>query len=165
MVEPDTMIIMITAYDWSENEAEAREAEMTDAKPEDSSHFLEGISILLVEDNALNLEIAKTLLEMYGALVDTAENGEEAVKRFAEQEPGTYQAILMDIRMPVMSGLDATKQIRILKREDAERIPILAMTANAFEDDKKAAYDAGVNSYLVKPVDINAVINELQKFL
>lgn len=71
----------------------------------------------------------------------------------------------MDIRMPVMSGLDATKQIRILKRKDAERIPILAMTANAFEDDKKAAYDAGVNSYLVKPVDINAVINELQKFL
>lgn len=193
LVGPDTMIIMITAYDWSEIEAEAREAgingfiakplfrsviydtfnqldwkesmNLTDAKPEDSSHFLEGISILLVEDNALNLEIAKTLLEMYGALVDTAENGEEAVKRFAEQEPGTYQAILMDIRMPVMSGLDATKQIRILKRKDAERIPILAMTANAFEDDKKAAYDAGVNSYLVKPVDINAVINELQKFL
>lgn len=188
LVGPDTMIIMMTAYEWSgiENEARAAGIDYFIAKPlfrsaiydtfahlhekepvkvYKSAGTLEGRRILLVEDNELNQEIARTLLEMSGAEVDTAGNGQEAVDSFGKNQPGTYQAILMDIRMPVMDGLEATRKIRALKHEDAARIPILAMTANAFEEDKKEAYDAGMTGYLIKPLDIKDLISELTKVI
>ena len=126
---------------------------------------LTGRRLLLVEDNALNQEIAQTLLEMNGAQVDVAENGLEAVECFAAHAPGTYQAILMDIRMPVMDGMEATRRIRAMSRPDAGTVPILAMTANAFEEDKKEAYKVQMNGYLVKPLDINGVLEELRRVM
>ena len=126
---------------------------------------LEGLRILIVEDNALNQEIARTLLEMNGVHVDVAGNGREAVERFRGQKAGTYQAILMDIRMPVMDGLEASRQIRAMDKEDAGSVPILAMTANAFEQDKKEACGAGMSGYLVKPLDIDILMSELEKCL
>lgn len=190
LVGPDTMIIMITAYDWSDIEEEARQAgvdyfitkplfrttvydtfsklDKKVAAPPVKAQWNEelvGKRVLLVEDNELNLEIAETILEMNGLLVDGAENGKEAVDRFISEEPGTYFAVLMDIRMPVMNGLEATRTIRNLEREDARTIPILAMTANAFEEDKIQAYEAGVDGYLVKPLDVELLLAELVRFL
>lgn len=185
---PDTMIIIISAYDWSEIEKEAQEAGIDcfiakplfrsviyDAfsrlgekeKPEKNTRkmSLEGTRILLAEDNELNQEVAKTLLEMHGAAVDVADNGQAALDCFLKHEAGTYQVILMDIRMPVLDGLEATKRIRAADRSDAGTIPILAMTANAFEKDKKMAYEASMNGYLVKPLDVNVMITELEKVL
>lgn len=127
--------------------------------------ILQGQRILLVEDNLLNQQIAKTLLETYGAAVDVAQHGLEGVQCFQNQPPETYQAILMDIRMPIMDGLEATRIIRSLEREDAASIPILAMTANAFEEDKKKAYDVNMTGYLIKPLDIHLLIGELKKVL
>lgn len=191
LVGPDTMLIMITAYDWRGIEEEAREAgidyfiakplfrsviydtfskldkkdsaEPAAAEKRTQESALKGARILLVEDNELNQEIAKTLLEMNGATVDVAGNGEAAIRCFRDQKPGTYQAILMDIRMPVMDGLDATRGIRALNREDSASVPILAMTANAFEEDRKKAFEASMNGYLVKPLDITMLISELEK--
>ncbi|MGO5548018.1 response regulator [Lachnospiraceae bacterium LCP19S3_B12] len=94
-----------------------------------------------------------------------AENGEIAVECFRNREPGYYQVILMDIRMSVMDGIEATKVIRGLDHPDAGTIPIVAMTANAFEEDKKEAFDAGMTGYLVKPLDINLLVNELERIL
>ena len=185
---PDTMIIMITAYNWVEIEKEAREAGIDyflakpllrssifntlselgkkEAAPKEApASPLEGRRILLVEDNELNQEIAKTLLELHGAAVDVASNGKEAVEAYQSQPPGTYQAILMDIRMPVMDGLEATKAIRALNRSDSSAVPILAMTANAFEEDKKEAYAACMSGYLVKPLDITTLLRELDRVL
>lgn len=127
--------------------------------------ILQGQRILLVEDNLLNQQIAKTLLETYGAAVDVAQHGQEGVQCFQNQPPGTYQAILMDIRMPIMDGLEATRMIRSLEHEDAASIPILAMTANAFEEDKKKAYDVNMTGYLIKPLNIRLLIDELKKIL
>lgn len=124
-----------------------------------------GLHILLVEDNDLNREIAETLLAMNGAVVDTAQNGAIAVECFQNAAPDTYQVILMDIRMPVMDGLETTRQIRAMNRPDAARIPILAMSANAFEEDKKQAYAAGMNGYMVKPLDVRILIEELRKYV
>lgn len=121
--------------------------------------------ILLVEDNALNREISETLLEMEGLLVETAENGKIAVEKFRVSEPGAYGLIFMDIRMPVMNGLEATKQIRALPREDASRIPIIAMTANAFQEEEKEALEAGINGYLTKPVERKQMILQLEQYL
>ena len=126
---------------------------------------LAGRRVLLAEDNALNLEIAVTLLELQGLAVDTAENGEQALRAFADSERGRYLAILMDIRMPVMDGLAATRAIRELPRPDARTVPIIAMTANAFEEDRRQAGEAGMNGYLTKPVDMQALLQELQRYL
>ena len=131
----------------------------------DTPLSLTGQRILLAEDNELNQEIARTLLEMQGAVVDVADNGQEAVEQFQRQKPGAYLAILMDIRMPVLDGIEATKQIRSLEGEDGRQIPILAMTANAFEEDRKKAYDAGMSGYLIKPLDINTLLSELKNLL
>ena len=131
----------------------------------DTPLSLSGQRLLLVEDNELNQEIARTLLEMQGAVVDVADNGEEAFEIFQRQEPGTYLAILMDIRMPVLDGIEATKKIRSMNREDNKKIPILAMTANAFEEDKKKAYEAEMSGYLIKPLNINTLLNELKNLL
>lgn len=121
--------------------------------------------LLLVEDNSMNREIAKALLELQGIKVEEAENGEQAVEMFAQNPKGYYWLILMDIRMPVMDGLQATQAIRLLEREDAGTVPILAMTANAFEEDKQQAYRSGMSGYLTKPLDIEVILEELEKYL
>ncbi len=114
---------------------------------------LKGIHVLVVEDNELNTIIAQELLEMKGCIVSVAENGAEAVEKFAQSEEGYFDIILMDLRMPVMNGLEATKQIRAMNRKDAMRTPILAMTADAFAEDKMRAIQAGMNGHIPKPVE------------
>ena len=120
-----------------------------EAAPADIS----GMRVLVAEDNALNLEIAQTMLEEAGARVTTAVNGALAVECFREANPGTFDAILMDIMMPVMDGLAATRAIRSLPREDAATVPIIAITAKAFTEDREKVFDAGMNEYLTKPID------------
>ena len=122
---------------------------------------LTGVKLLLVEDNALNMEIATELLEDAGAEITQAENGLQAVNLFRDNQPGTFDVILMDVMMPVMNGLEAAKAIRALDREDAKRIPILAMTANAFDSDIKATREAGMNAHLSKPIRIDEVIETI----
>ena len=114
---------------------------------------LNGINVLLAEDNELNAEIAKVLLEHHGVNVIVVSNGKLALEHFALSEPGEYDAILMDIMMPEMDGLEATAKIRQLERSDAKTIPIIAMTANAFEEDKQKSFEAGMNDHVSKPVD------------
>jgi signal transduction histidine kinase/CheY-like chemotaxis protein len=114
---------------------------------------LSGKNILLCEDNALNREISTALLKDKGVTVDTAENGREGVQKFMDSAPGTYDAVLMDIRMPVMNGIEAAKQIRLSDRPDAKSVPIIAMTADTFSDDIQKCLDAGMNGHLAKPVD------------
>lgn len=187
-VKSEDMIIMIAAYSQTDVEEKTKKAGINYflAKPllrstiysafskidkkeiipvEQNGFTLFGKRILLVEDNELNREIAKTLLEMNGAVIDTALDGEDAVNSYKNQESGTYQAILMDIRMPVLDGLEATRQIRASGKEDAASIPILAMTANAFEEDRKKAYEAKMTGYLVKPLDIENLLAELKKVM
>lgn len=114
---------------------------------------LQDMRILLVEDNEINMEIAKTLLIKKGCVVDHAENGEEACKMFRNTPTGFYHAILMDIRMPIMNGYEATKEIRGMKREDAKTVPIIATTADAFNSDVDAVTKAGMNAHIAKPID------------
>lgn len=137
-------------------ETESREKEPAEAD-------IRGMHLLLAEDNALNTEIAVTLLEGEGAHVTTAENGQKAVEAFRKSEPGTFDAILMDIMMPVMDGLSAARAIRAMDRPDARSIPILAMTANAFEEDARKSMDAGMNAHLTKPLDIRKVALEITR--
>ena len=118
---------------------------------------ISGLNLLLVEDNELNTEIAETLLSDEGANLTVAEDGLQAVRMFQEKPEGYFDAILMDIMMPVMDGLTATKTIRSLKHPDAETIPIVAMTANAFEEDRKKAFEKGMNGHIAKPVDAEKV--------
>ena len=112
-----------------------------------------GMKVLLVEDNDLNIEVARFLLEDAGAIVTTARNGAEAVDVFKASEVNTFDVILMDIMMPVMNGLEATKAIRAMKRSDAAQVPIIAMTANAFDDDIEESFKAGMNGHFTKPLD------------
>ena len=126
---------------------------------------LKGVKALLVEDNDLNLEIAKFHLEQEDIKVYTAINGAEAVKMFEESEVGFYDIILMDIMMPIMDGLEATKQIRSMNRADALAIPIIAMSANAFEEDVKKSLEAGMNDHLIKPLDGKKVIDTIKEYL
>ncbi len=189
LVGPDTMIIIISAYDWSSIEKEAIEAganafitkplftsNIYETLGNVYSHFeknehieteyhLKGQKILLVEDNELNMEIAKELLEMQGMIVDVAKNGQEAVEMVQQHEPYEYYTILMDIRMPIMDGLEATYRIRSLPDERKD-IAIIAMSANAFEEDKRLAREVGMNGYLVKPVrveELYQILSQLQK--
>lgn len=126
---------------------------------------LAGVRVLLVEDNNMNMEIARYLLEEKKALVDTAANGQEAVDRFKESAEGTYSIILMDVMMPVMNGLEATRVIRSLNRTDAKKVPILAMTANAFEEDVKLCREAGMDDHIAKPVNISRMMSVIAKYL
>ena len=189
----DTPIIILTAYDWSDIEAEARAAGVTafcakplfmsdiretlmtaigqsQSEPEDSvlpaagSDF-RGRCILLVEDNELNREIAVEILNEYGFLVDTAENGAEAVEKVKNSTSGKYDLVLMDVQMPVMNGYEATKQIRALDDPALAGITILAMTANAFDEDRKKALKYGMDGFLSKPIVIEELISTLQKNL
>ena len=124
-----------------------------------------GCRVLLADDNELNREIARTLLEMRGMEVETAKDGQEAADLYRSRGAGYFSAVLMDIRMPRMDGLEATRAIRAMEVEGTGSVPILAMTANAFEEDKARAYEAGMNGYLVKPLDMEAVLDELKKHL
>lgn len=124
-----------------------------------------GRRILLAEDNELNQEIAKTILEMKGFMTEAVENGQQAVDMFMAHPPYYYDAVLMDIRMPVMDGLEATKWIRTSGREDARTIPIIAMTANAFSEDTKKSMASGMNGHLSKPIETEVLFDTLQKCL
>jgi len=119
---------------------------------------IRGLHLLLAEDNELNAEIAQTLLSDEGAQVSWARNGQEAVDRFRESAPGTFNAILMDVMMPVMDGLTATRAIRALERPDGKTVPIIAMTANAFQEDAEKCYEAGMNAHVAKPLDIPKLV-------
>ncbi len=121
-------------------------------------HTIKGKRILLVEDNELNAEIAKTVLEDVGALITRAENGQQAVELFKEKPAGTFDAILMDLMMPVMDGYTATRKIRSLEHSDAKTIPIIAMTANAFQEDAEKCIAVGMNAHLAKPLDIERMM-------
>ena len=189
----DTPIIILTAYDWTDIEVEARAAGVTafcakpmfmsdiretlmtaigqsQAEPEDSvlpaaGTDFRGKCILIVEDNELNSEIAVEILNEYGFLVDTAENGVEAVQKVRNSTPGNYDLVLMDVQMPVMNGYEATKQIRALDDPALAGITILAMTANAFDEDRKKALKCGMDGFLSKPIVIEELISILQKNL
>ena len=144
-------------------DADMKDRTETEEKTETSIH---GLHVLLTEDNELNMEIAEFVLQNEGAVVTKAWNGQKAVDIFRKSRPGEFDAILMDIMMPVMNGYEAAKMIRSLDREDAKVIPIIAMTANAFTEDKMRAKEAGMDEHIAKPVDgklLVKVINELVK--
>ena len=186
----DTPIIILTAYDWSEIEVEAKAAGVTafcakpmfmsdlretlmtalgqkkeqnndDVLPEADFNF-KNKHILLVEDNELNSEIATEILTEYGFIVDTAENGAEALEKVSTSKPGTYDLVLMDVQMPVMNGYEATKCIRKLKDPALANISILAMTANAFDEDRKKALESGMDGFLSKPIVIEELVQALK---
>ena len=133
-------------------------------EPEDSGCGCQGSvdltekRILIVEDDELNREIAQTLIEAEGIKTEFAENGQIAVEKFCASEENYYDAILMDIRMPVMDGIEATKRIRNTDRLDAFTVPIIAMTANAFDEDMKKSVECGMNGHLTKPIDMTKVM-------
>lgn len=137
------------------------EADQTDSE---RALDLKGRKALLVEDNELNMEISRTLLEDEGMDITMARNGREAVERMKQSSPNTFDFIFMDIMMPVMDGLEATRQIRLLERPDAQTVPIIAMTANAFEEDRKACLEAGMNEHISKPVNINDIKKAILKY-
>ena len=188
----DFPILLISAYDWSEIEEEARAAGITGfiGKPlfkstlfyglkpyiipsapeereeqEADAQMLTGRRVLLAEDNELNWEIAEELLTEEGLELDWAENGQICVEKFQAARPGYYDGILMDLRMPVMTGYEATRAIRALDRPDAKTIPIIAMTADAFAEDVKKCLDAGMNAHVSKPIDVREVCRQLLKFM
>ena len=124
-----------------------------------------GLRLLLAEDNEINREIATLILEEAGFVLDTAENGKEAVDKVAASRPGDYQAVLMDVQMPVMDGYEATKAIRALDDAALAGIPIIAMTANAFAEDIQAARDAGMDGHIAKPIDVGKMMQTLAEIL
>lgn len=135
-----------------------------DVHSEQEKLSIAGFNLLLVEDNDLNMEIAKFLLEEEGANITQAWNGKEALQAFGQSQTGAFDAVLMDIMMPVMDGYEATRAIRALDREDAKSVPIIAMTANAFAEDRLAARQAGMNDHIAKPLDIGLVVETIAKF-
>lgn len=138
--------------------------EAESAKPEQAAS-IKGAHVLLVEDNELNMEISQYILEAAGAIVDQAWNGQEAVRRFSESEPGTFDCILMDVMMPLMDGLEATRTIRAMQRPDAATIPIVAMTANTFSEDEQRSREAGMNLFLNKPVESEKMLQTVLECL
>lgn len=179
-------IIILTAYDWTSIEAEAREAGVTgfcskplflselrdiltgscvpkkdSRQPDRIACDYTGRSLLLVEDNALNQEIAAEILQSMGFAVDVAADGEEAVEKMRAAAPGRYDLVLMDIQMPRMDGYEATRQIRKLPDPAVAKIPILAMTANAFDEDKRNAFEAGMNGHIAKPIVVRKLMEAL----
>lgn len=130
-----------------------------------NNRTIQGMKFLLAEDNELNAEIAKILLEDEGAKVTVVNDGQQAVQQFKQTKPGTYDAILMDVMMPVMDGIHATQTIRNLEREDAKQIPIIAMTANAYKEDAQKCLQAGMNAHLSKPLQMEHVLETITKFV
>ena len=141
------------------------DADKRDEQKEESEQSIKGLHILLAEDNELNMEIAEFVLQNEGAVVTKAWNGQEAVERFRRSSSGEFDVILMDIMMPVMNGYEAARTIRSLDREDARKIPIIAMTANAFTEDKLRAKEAGMNEHIAKPVDVKRLIKVIHEML
>ena len=141
------------------------DADKREEQKDVSEKSIKGLHILLAEDNELNMEIAEFVLQNEGAEVSKAWNGEETVELFRKSESGEFDAILMDIMMPVMNGYEATKMIRSLDREDAKEIPIIAMTANAFTEDRIRAKEAGMNEHVAKPVDVELLIKVIHKLV
>ena len=141
------------------------DADKREEQKDVSEKSIKGLHILLAEDNELNMEIAEFMLQNEGADVIKAWNGQEAVELFRNSEPGEFDVILMDIMMPVMNGYEATKKIRSLDREDAKMIPIIAMTANAFTEDRLRAKEAGMDEHIAKPVDGKLLINIIYKLM
>ena len=189
----DTPIIILTAYDWSDIEVEAKAAGVTafcskpmflsdlrdtlmtaigqkqaqeeqGVLPQKTTDF-KGKHILLAEDNELNREIAVEILNAYGFEVDTAENGAVAVEKVSTAAPGQYDLVLMDVQMPIMDGYTATRRIRELENPALADIPILAMTANAFDEDRRNALESGMNGFLSKPIVIADLVQEMRKIL
>lgn len=193
LVKDDSPIILMSAYDWSEIEQEARSAGVTGfiSKPlfvsdlhqaledslikskkdvsqkeeSDEKDVFAGKRILLVDDNELNREIAVEILQETGFAVESAENGKLACDKFSNAEPGYYDLILMDIQMPIMDGYAATRAIRTMNVPAAKTIPIIAMTANAFEEDRKLALESGMNGHLAKPIDVDKMMSLLREIL
>lgn len=187
-------ILLISAYDWSEIEDEARAAGISgfiskplfkstlfyglrkfvgdtnekaadEKTPEKENNSLEGKRILVAEDNDLNWEIAELLLSSAGLLVEHAENGQICVDKLLANPIGYYDAILMDVRMPIMNGLEATEVIRGLNKKGYSKIPIIAMTADAFAEDMQKCLESGMNAHIAKPIDIDVVKATLAKFI
>ncbi len=193
VVGQDAPIIILTAYDWTDIEEEAKEAGVTAfcAKPLFMSDLKSallaannigdhgstqagdswtqkdfgGKRILLVEDNEMNREIAGVILEEVGFVIESAPDGTDAVAMVEKAEEGYYDAVLMDVQMPVMNGYEATKAIRAMQRKDVKTLPIIAMTANAMEEDKEAALKSGMNAHVAKPLDIELLMSVLHQFL
>jgi CheY-like chemotaxis protein len=184
-------IIILTAYDWYDIENEAKEAGVTafcskplflselsnclnsvinkddliENKPDKELSKLRAGRILLAEDVELNQEIAVTILGDAGFSTEIAENGKMAVDMLEKSDPGYYQLILMDVQMPIMNGYEATKAIRKLENKELASIPILAMTANAFEEDRMEAINSGMNGHISKPIDVKVLFDVLDEIL
>lgn len=192
-VGQDAPVIILTAYDWADIEDEAREAGITafcakplfmsdlkaallaanqigDVKSEEREAVwteidFGGKRLLLVEDNELNREIASVILEEAGFQIECAPDGTDAVAMVEKSAEGYYDAVLMDVQMPVMNGYEATKEIRAMERKDLKTLPIIAMTANAMEEDKEAALKSGMDAHVAKPLDVELLMNVLHRFL
>ena len=191
IVGEDIPIIILTAYDWSDIEEEAKEAGITAfcAKPLFMSDLksalfaannlndkddnvaswtladFTGKRVLLVEDIELNREIAEVILEEAGFEVESAPDGTDAVSMVSQSEEYYYDVILMDVQMPIMNGYEATRTIRMMQRNDVKTLPIIAMTANALEEDKEAAIKNGMNAHISKPLDMDIFISVLSQYL
>ncbi len=190
IVGPEVTIIIMTAYDWASIEHEAKRAgvNLLMSKPMFKSNLIsafekvlgkqaeeksvigdefrfDGKRVLLAEDQPLNVEVAKKLLERKGFAVDCAENGLRALEMYATSAVGHYDAILMDIRMPQMDGLQAANAIRHLSKPTAKTVPIIAMTANAFEEDIQKSKAAGMNAHLAKPIEPKLLYQTLYDFI
>jgi signal transduction histidine kinase/CheY-like chemotaxis protein len=191
VVGEDVPIIILTAYDWTDIEQEARKAGITafcakplfmsdlkaallaannlvdkeDVAAEWTTADFGGKRILLVEDIELNREIAEVILEQTGFVVESAPDGTDAVEMVIKSEEYYYDAVLMDVQMPIMDGYEATRTIRALPRNDVKTLPIIAMTANALEEDKEAALKNGMNAHIAKPIDMDIFIKVLGQFL
>lgn len=190
IVGKEAPIILLSAYDWAEVEQEAKEAGVTEfiskplfpsdlrnilmksfgieekGKEEEEEKFdFTGKRILLVEDNMMNREIATEYMKDFGFTVESAENGKEACDILKNSKPGYFDLVLMDIQMPIMNGYEATKAIRKFSNKQIANIPIIAMTANAFEEDKKLAKEAGMNGHVAKPIDIKQLMKPLKEIL
>ncbi|MCI9446298.1 MAG: response regulator [Lachnospiraceae bacterium] len=184
----DMSVILISSYDWSEFEAEAKEAGINGfiGKPLFKSTLFYGLrknmgeteipgnniadadfsgyKVLVAEDNEINWEVLQELLSDRGMELEWAENGKICLEKFEGSDPGYYDAIFMDVRMPVMNGYEATQAIRALKRLDAQEIPIIAMTADAFSEDIQHCLESGMNAHTAKPINIDEVLSLLKKF-
>ena len=187
-IDADVPILLMSAYDWSDIEDKAKAAgansfvskplfrstlydkindligkESRSVEPEDDYSDLQGLHILVAEDNDINWEIISAILAMYGITTDRAENGRVCVDMMRSAAEGSYELIFMDIQMPEMNGLDATRAIRRLENSWAAAIPIVAMTADAFSENVTECLDAGMNGHIAKPIDIKLVIKEIRR--